>query len=121
MEMDQQYRTVLEESGRNLSSGQKQKLGLARLFLRKNVSLYLLDEITSVSYTHLEKKKADQRNIKFQIETQRIDSLPFSDIEIVSIFGNLLDNAIEACEKIEIEERWIHLLIKKQRHMFRCV
>ena len=52
-----------------------------------------------------EKKKADQRNIKFQIETQRIDSLPFSDIEIVSIFGNLLDNAIEACEKIEIEER----------------
>ena len=45
MEIDQQYRTVLEESGRNLSSGQKQKLGLARLFLRKNVSLYLLDEI----------------------------------------------------------------------------
>ena len=45
MEMDQQYRTVLEESGRNLSSGQKQKLGLARLFLRKNVLLYLLDEI----------------------------------------------------------------------------
>lgn len=64
-----------------------------------------------------EKKKADQRNIKFQIETQRIDALPFSDLEIVSIFGNLLDNAIEACEKIEIEERWIHLLIKKQRHM----
>ncbi len=65
-----------------------------------------------------EKKKADQRNIDFQIETQRINSLPFTDLEIVSVFGNLLDNAIEACEKMKVEERWIHLLLKKQRHMF---
>lgn len=60
MEMDQQYRTVLEESGRNLSSGQKQKLGLARLFLRKNVSLYLLDEITSDLDGSAERQIADQ-------------------------------------------------------------
>ena len=65
-----------------------------------------------------EKKKADQRNIAFQIETQRIDELPFSDVEIVSVFGNLLDNAIEACEKMKTEKRWIHVLLKKQRHMF---
>jgi len=65
-----------------------------------------------------EKKKAEQRNIKFQIETQRIDALPFSDLEIVSVFGNLLDNAIEAFENTKIEERWIHLLIKKQHSMF---
>lgn len=65
-----------------------------------------------------EKKKADQRNIAFHIETQRIDELPFSDVEIVSVFGNLLDNAIEACEKMKTEKRWIHVLLKKQRHMF---
>lgn len=64
------------------------------------------------------KKKADQRNIDLQVETQRIDELPFSDVEIVSVFGNLLDNAIEACEKMKTEKRWIHILLKKQRHMF---
>ena len=60
MEMDRQYRTVLEEGGRNLSSGQKQKLGLARLLLRKDVSLYLLDEVTSDLDGGAEKQIAGQ-------------------------------------------------------------
>ena len=60
MEMDRQYRTVLEEGGRNLSSGQKQKLGLARLLLRKDVSLYLLDEVTSDLDGGAEKQIAEQ-------------------------------------------------------------
>lgn len=28
-------------------------------------------------------------------------------LEITTLFGNLLDNAIEACEKVDIEERYI--------------
>lgn len=60
MEMDRQYRTVLEEGGRNLSSGQKQKLGMARLLLRKDVSLYLLDEVTSDLDGGAEKQIAEQ-------------------------------------------------------------
>lgn len=60
MEMDRQYRTELEEGGRNLSSGQKQKLGLARMFLRKDVSLYLLDEVTSDLDGGAEKQIAEQ-------------------------------------------------------------
>lgn len=63
-------------------------------------------------------KRAEQKRIEFKIETQRICSVPFSDLEIVSVFGNLLDNAIEACEKMGMEGRWIHLLIKKKNHMF---
>lgn len=102
--------------------GKAEKLHEYIQSLSRDVTLYETQVWTGIEILDYlltqEKKKADQRNIKFQIETQRIDSLPFSDIEIVSIFGNLLDNAIEACEKIEIEERWIHLLIKKQRHMF---
>lgn len=62
-------------------------------------------------------KMAQWKQIEIQIETQRIDSLLFSNIEIVAVFGNLLDNAIEACEKLDIGERWIYLLIKKKNHM----
>lgn len=90
--------------------------------LYKELTLYQMQVWTGIEILDYlltqEMKKAEQRNIKFQIETQRIDSLPFSDLEIVSVFGNLLDNAIEACEKMKTEERWIHLLIKKQHQMF---
>ena len=34
--------------------------------------------------------------------------------EIISLFGNLLDNALEACEKINDKERWIKIKIKKK-------
>lgn len=40
------YNTILGEGGSHLSSGQKQKLGIARVLLR-NTSLILLDEATS--------------------------------------------------------------------------
>ncbi len=59
MNMNQQYRTIIEEGGRNLSSGQKQKLGLARVFLKENTSLYLLDEVTSDLDGEAEKNIAD--------------------------------------------------------------
>ena len=57
--MDRKYRTVLEEGDRYFSSRQKQKLGLVRLFLRKDVSLYLLDEVTLVPDGDVEKQIAE--------------------------------------------------------------
>lgn len=90
--------------------------------LYKELTLYEMQVWTGIEILDYlltqELKKAEQRNIKFKIETQRIDFLPFSDLEIVSVFGNLLDNAIEACENMKSEERWIHLLLKKQHQMF---
>lgn len=40
------YRTIIEKNGKNFSSGQKQKLGIARAIL-SGASLFLLDEVTS--------------------------------------------------------------------------
>ena len=37
--------------------------------------------------------------------------------EIASLFGNLLDNAIEACRKSEKENKWIQLSIRRIRDM----
>ena len=47
MKMQQQYRSLIESDGGNLSNGQKQKLSFARIMACKKASLYLLDEITS--------------------------------------------------------------------------
>ena len=41
-----QYYTYLEEAGNGLSGGEKQRIALARAFLKKN-EFYILDESTS--------------------------------------------------------------------------
>ena len=52
------------------------------------------------------------------------DLLKFISImDLVSVFGNMLDNAIESCKKIiEIEKRLIHLVVFRQKNMIviRC-
>lgn len=52
-----------------------------------------------------------------QIDTEVFSTLPFTDREIISLFGNLLDNALEACEQIKGKERWIRIKIKKKNQL----
>ena len=59
-------------------------------------------------------KDAQNQNTVMQIDTEVFSTLPFTDREIISLFGNLLDNALEACEKINDKERWIKIKIKKK-------
>lgn len=59
-------------------------------------------------------KEAKDKKIDMQISTEVFTTLPFTDREIISLFGNLLDNAIEACEKINDKKRWIKIKIKKK-------
>ena len=54
MSLPFQYDTVLEENGSNLSTGQKQRLMLARAVLR-NPRILILDEATSNLDIELEK------------------------------------------------------------------
>jgi len=34
------------------------------------------------------------------------------DREITALFGNALDNAIEACEKVEEDKKWVKVVIR---------
>lgn len=43
-----------------------------------------------------------------------------SEYDLCSIFGNILDNAIEACEKLSPEKRYINLKVKRQLDMI-CI
>lgn len=53
---------------------------------------------------------ARRAGIRMQLEIGRLSQMPLRPDEIGSVFGNLLDNAIEACERLE-GERWIWLRI----------
>lgn len=62
-------------------------------------------------------KEAEKQKTQMQISTEVFTTLPFSDREIISLFGNLLDNALEACEQIKEGERWIHIKMKKKNQL----
>lgn len=62
--------------------------------------------------------QAKTKGITFEINTRMIDNIPFSEREIISLFGNLLDNAIEACERMHSKDKWIYLKIIKQHQIF---
>lgn len=58
----------------------------------------------------------EEKGIKFNIQIDHV-SLDFIDvIDVTTIFGNLLDNAIEACEHMETEKR-IGIFIKAYHEM----
>lgn len=59
-------------------------------------------------------KDAKEKETDMQIETEVFATLPFSDREIISLFGNVLDNALEACERIQDKKRWIKIKIKRR-------
>lgn len=61
---------------------------------------------------------AKKAHILFVVDTQKKIEIPVSDSESCAIFGNLLDNAIEACESITLGERWINVKMKRQGRMF---
>ena len=51
-----------------------------------------------------------------------MEKLPLNEMEQCSLFGNILDNAIEACEKIaQTNERWIHLMLGKKENGWHIV
>lgn len=63
------------------------------------------------------KAKAELHGITFSIKTNAIGEISLTDTEICALFGNLLDNAIEACEKIEGKNKWIEICITKKANM----
>lgn len=57
---------------------------------------------------------AKRKRIAVVTEIQRMGKLGMTDYDICVIFANLLDNAIEACSKLEEEKRKIWIGLKKQ-------
>lgn len=63
-------------------------------------------------------RTAENENIKLEISIGSDFPESISDYDLCGIFGNIIDNAIEACEKCD--DRYIHLTVKKQLDML-CI
>lgn len=63
------------------------------------------------------KAQAEEEGIKVDIDIPLLSGLPFDDREGCVLFGNLLDNAMEACRKIKKGEKWIRIKADRQQQM----
>lgn len=63
------------------------------------------------------KEMAKKQGIYFEMDIIPILKWNMDDSELCSLFGNLLDNSIEACEKIKDSEKIVWIEVKKQGHM----
>lgn len=62
-----------------------------------------------------EKEKAQQKEIAFVIKELSFSKLHLDDADVTVLFGNLLDNAVEACEKIKDGERRITVQVEQKK------
>ena len=53
--------------------------------------------------------QAHKDNIKFNANVFLPATLPFRAVHLAIVFGNLLDNALEACREMESVKRWINI------------
>lgn len=86
----------------------------------KQIILKLLLQLPFKYYFADKKEKAEQARIRcsFHIILPPKFSQAFSDVTITSLFTNLLDNAIEACESVNNENKFIELNTNYQANMF---
>lgn len=61
--------------------------------------------------------EATEKAINFEYEIDFVGEIDIQDIDICALLANLLDNAIEACEKLENRKGWIYLKISRKNNM----
>ena len=85
-------------------------------FIKVNPQIYTGNYVVDLILSQ-KKMLSEQKKITFILQVMQISKLPFKEREICTLFGNLLDNAIEACDKV-VGIRWINVKIEKQNHLF---
>lgn len=61
---------------------------------------------------------AEQKGVRLNVKAHIPNGVALTDVELCSILGNLLDNAMEACEKRPYDERFIRVYIDKFKGQF---
>ena len=61
--------------------------------------------------------EAEIKSIHMDIQTNALLKLPLNHGDACVLFGNLMDNAIEACDRMKEGEKWIVIRIKKQQQL----
>lgn len=61
---------------------------------------------------------AEQKGIELNIKAHVPQGIAMTDVELCSVLGNLLDNAMEACEKLPYNQRFMRVYIDKFKGQF---
>lgn len=107
--------SMLLEEGKNQEAKDyvEQLLGEVKAFSPKVVTGdEMLDAIVASKWS-----KMEERHISFQLDGVLDQGLNWKPIDVCTVFSNGLDNAIEACEKVE-KERSISLSLKYTRNFY---
>lgn len=54
---------------------------------------------------------AEKLNVRLNVKANIPEKLPISDVELCSVLGNMLDNAVEACGSLPETERFMRIYI----------
>jgi len=97
---------------------QKEELGEYLAGLNADVSFYnqvlKVDNPFIAALLNAKITKADAGRIRLETEVNAsLSDMKSSILDIVRILGNLLDNAIEAVERQETEDKWISLAVRE--------
>lgn len=115
--LPQGYKTMIGENGARLSGGEKQRLSIARAFL-KNAPIILLDEITSSLDIENEKKIQDSLKLLIKNKTVVIISHKLKAIEKVDNIIILNNKKVEAIgnhtELLKISKLYRELIKKSE-------
>lgn len=61
---------------------------------------------------------AEQKYIRLSVKAHIPEGTPMTDVELCSVLSNLLDNAVEACEKLPVDNRFMRVYIHKFKGQF---
>ena len=61
---------------------------------------------------------AEQKSIQLNVKAHIPKGIEMTDVEMCSVLGNLLDNAIEACEKLPCDKRFLRVYIDNFKGQF---
>ena len=61
---------------------------------------------------------AEQKGIGLNVKARIPGGMPMTDVELCSVLGNLLDNAMEACGKLPRDQQFIRVYIDKFKGQF---
>jgi len=62
-------------------------------------------------------QEARKKGIQMKVETEPAFGLELKDTEICSVFGNLLDNALEAAALAKNDQKWVRVKLGRQGEM----
>ena len=80
--------------------------------------IWTLKESEFVSLLNSKLSVAEQKSIQLNVKAHIPKGIEMTDVEMCSVLGNLLDNAIEACEKLPCDKRFLRVYIDKFKGQF---